>query len=188
MKRLLLLVLVAALGYAAWPYWCAYSLAKGAQAGDRAALERYVDWPVLRASVKEEVGGAFTAAQSSLGGIGGLIGSGPNAVDLGTALMGQAVDAALTPDAVARVILQAKRSGASGGGGAGTNAGAGLGGAIPSEFSRENVKWAFFESPTSFVVDLAPDPARDEIVKLRFKLVDYVWKLSDVDLPQGFQL
>ncbi len=31
MKRLLLLIVVAVLGYAAWPYWCAYSLAQGKQ-------------------------------------------------------------------------------------------------------------------------------------------------------------
>ncbi len=189
MKRLLLLIVVAVLGYAAWPYWCAYSLAQGAKEGDRSALERYVDWPALRSSVKEEVGGALMAAQGALGGLN----LGPSAADLGSALVGQAVDSALTPDAVARVILQSKRSGASGGGSAGGGISGGIsaasfGGTIPTEFSRENVKWAFFESPTSFVVDLAPRKDREDIVKLRFKLDGFVWKLSDVDLPQNFAL
>lgn len=190
MRRLLLLVLVAALGYAAWPYWCAYSLAKGAEAGDRAALERYVDWSALRLSVKEEVGGALMAAQGPLGALGGAAGLGPSAADLGAALMGQAVDAALTPDAVARLILQSKRSGASGGADAAPTlrAPANFGGALPAEFTRENVKWAFFETPTVFVVHLAPRADREEIVKLRFRMVDFVWKLSDVDLPKDFTL
>lgn len=187
MRRLLLLVAVAALGYLAWPYWCAYSLAKGAETGDRAALERYVDWPALRLSAKEEVGGALMAAQGALGGLGGAAGFGPSAADLGAALVGQAVDAALTPEGVAEMIARSKRGGASGGGAA-ANAGASFGGAIPAEFSRENVKWAFFESPTSFVVDLAPRADREEIVKLRFRLDGFVWKLSDVDLPQNFSL
>ncbi len=186
MRRLLLLVAVAALGYLAWPYWCAYSLAKGAETGDRAALERYVDWPALRLSAKEEVGGALMAAQGAMGALSGAAGFGPSAADLGAALVGQAVDAALTPEGVAEMIARAKR--AEGSGGARPAAGAGVRGAIPAKFSRENVKWAFFESPTSFVVDLAPRADREEIVKLRFKLDGFVWKLSDVDLPQNFTL
>ncbi len=180
MRRLLLLVAVAALGYLAWPYWCAYSLARGAETGDRAALERYVDWPALRTSAKEEVGGALMAAQGALGGLG----VGPSAADLGSALVGQAVDAALTPQAVSEMIARSKSGGSAGGAGRT----AGPGGIIPAKFSRENVKWAFFESPTSFVVDLAPRADREEIVKLRFRLDGFVWKLSDVDLPQNFSL
>ena len=59
MRKLLILVslpvLLAALGYAAWPAWSAWQLRAAVKARDMAAIERKVDWPTLRANLKRTI-------------------------------------------------------------------------------------------------------------------------------------
>jgi len=59
MRKLLLLLIVpallAALAYAAWPAWSAWQLRAAVKARDLAAIERKVDWPLLRANLKRTI-------------------------------------------------------------------------------------------------------------------------------------
>src|SRR5688572_191344 len=48
-------VLLAAFAYAAWPAWSAWQLRAAVKARDMAAIERKVDWPLLRANLKRTI-------------------------------------------------------------------------------------------------------------------------------------
>ncbi|HEU0100018.1 MAG TPA: DUF2939 domain-containing protein [Allosphingosinicella sp.] len=88
-----LIVLLAAGWWLGSPWWTLWRMREAARAGDSAALAGYVDFPALRASVREQLG---------LGPLGGLV-------------AGPAVDALVSP----RALRLALGNGRSGGGGAG---------------------------------------------------------------------
>ncbi|MFP6558766.1 DUF2939 domain-containing protein [Paraburkholderia sp. B3] len=99
---LVALALVAALGYGyASPYVALDRLKAAADARDAATLSEYVDYPALRASLKQQVGKLLQrriAAQHSSNPLllfGAVIGA---------ALIGPLVDAYATPDGVAALL------------------------------------------------------------------------------------
>ena len=100
-----IVVLVAA--WAAAPVLAAQALIRAAKAGDADRIEQLVDFPSLRQSLKDELNAELAAqmrrdprmADSGLGGLG-LI--------LAPMLLSGAVDAAVTPDVVARMVTTAE--------------------------------------------------------------------------------
>ena len=100
-----IVVLVAA--WAAAPVLTAQALIRAAKAGDADRIEQLVDFPALRQSLKDELNAELAAqmrrdprmAESGLGGLG-LI--------LAPMLLSGAVDAAVTPDVVARMVTTAE--------------------------------------------------------------------------------
>ncbi|MDE1466368.1 DUF2939 domain-containing protein [Aurantiacibacter sp. D1-12] len=102
MKKLLTLILLAALAFGGWyfasPWWAMKSLADAAQAGDMAALEERVDFPALRASASEQLGDAVQR-QRDEGGILGEIG-GAIADRLGD----EVIDRTVTPNSVGALV------------------------------------------------------------------------------------
>ena len=113
MKKSLLAGLVAgavilfALAWAAAPVLAAQALIRAAKAGDEKKIERLVDFPSLRQSLKDELNAELAArlrrdprmAESGLGGLG-LI--------LAPMLVSGAVDAVVTPEVVARMVTTAE--------------------------------------------------------------------------------
>jgi hypothetical protein len=93
--------------WAAAPVLAAQALIRAAKAGDADRIEQLVDFPALRQSLKDELTAELAAhmrrdprmAESSLGGLG-LI--------LAPMLLSGAVDAAVTPDVVARMVTTAE--------------------------------------------------------------------------------
>jgi hypothetical protein len=99
---LLVTVVVAVLGYAyASPYLALDRLKRAADARDAQTVSEYVDYPALRESLKEQIGGLLTrriearASGNPLAAIGAMI---------GVALIGPLVDAYATPDGVAALL------------------------------------------------------------------------------------
>ena len=96
-------VLALAGAYFASPLLAFRALVQAAQAGDRAGLERMVDFPAVRDSLKSQLGerlmGALERdaglAKGPFGQLGAL---------LGPAIVDQVVDAAITPDGVAAIV------------------------------------------------------------------------------------
>lgn len=96
------------LAYIGSPVLAVKSLVKAAEAGDEAALERKVDFPALRQSLKAEMVEVFgqEMRDRSSGPGGGL---GAIGLALAPSLIDGAVDAMVTPAVVARVVRTGRR-------------------------------------------------------------------------------
>ena len=109
LKGLLVLAVLAFVGaYFGSPVLAVQSLIKAAEAGDAEALERKVDFPALRQSLKDEMAGRFAdELREKAGGLGaGLGGLG---MALAPSLADSAVDALVTPRVVAEVVRTGQR-------------------------------------------------------------------------------
>jgi hypothetical protein len=95
------------------PWWTLWRMREAAEAGDGEALAAYIDFPALRASTREQLG-------RRLGPLGGLV-------------VGPALDAAISPEALS-LALGKGRAGP-GGGGSGDRGG-GAGGPAKVDLSR----------------------------------------------------
>jgi len=112
MKKLTLTVLILAavaflVAYFGSPFLAVRQLVDAAEAGDAAKLERQVDFPAFRASLKEELNARLagemtrklSARDSALGGLGML---------LAPSLVSGAVDALVTPNSVSAMVREAR--------------------------------------------------------------------------------
>jgi hypothetical protein len=88
-----LLALLAAGWWFGSPWWTLWRMREATEAGDSETLARYIDFPALRASTREQLG---------LGPLGGLV-------------AGPAIDAAISPEALS-LALGKGRGGAGGDG------------------------------------------------------------------------
>lgn len=111
-KRLLTGALLAAVALfaAAWaaaPIFAGQALIRAAKAGDAPKLERLVDFPALRASLKDELNKELVArmgrdprvAESGLGGLGMM---------LAPMILSGAIDTAVTPEVLAQMVTTAE--------------------------------------------------------------------------------
>ncbi len=158
------------LAYAASPLLAARSLIQAAKTGDERALERQVDFPAFRASLKDELNARMMVemrkdkrlGDSGLSGLGML---------LAPALVGGAVDAFVTPQAIALMVQEGR--------------------APKPEIKREEPKsenkrvrqsWGYRDLDT-FAVTLTRDDQPDEQVSLLMKRRNlFGWKLAAIDL------
>ncbi|WP_233829680.1 DUF2939 domain-containing protein [Paraburkholderia sp. ZP32-5] len=98
---LIVVIVIAALGYVyASPYLAVNNLKRAADARDVQTVNQYVDFPALRASLKQQVADMLTHRLEADGGnklatIGAVI---------GVTLIGPLVDAYATPDGVAALL------------------------------------------------------------------------------------
>src|SRR5262245_1555945 len=109
MRKIALLILgVAVVGYAAYPYWSLYRLGKALEVGDEGSLKHYVDWPALRSGLKEDLSGMLSretgraiASGSGEAQLGGVL-----AATIGNAMLEPLVDALVTPEGLAAMIRE----------------------------------------------------------------------------------
>lgn len=162
------------LAYGASPLLAARGLIQAAKAGDAAALERHVDFPAFRASLKDELSHRMV---SELRGKSGRD-SGLEALGmmLASSLVSGAVDTLVTPDTIATMVRE---------------------GQAPSpksvvtveqqgqkSDSRVRQSWSYRDLDT-FAVSLTRDDKPDERVALLMKRHNlFFWKLSGVDLSR----
>ncbi len=93
--------------YALSPVFAAQALVHAAKTGDEDALHRLVDFPAFRASVKEELNAALLAEMRDRGGdVGGTLAS--LGMLLAPSLVSGAVDAFVTPGAIASMVRTAE--------------------------------------------------------------------------------
>ena len=169
-------VAVFVLTYAASPLLAARSLVQAARTGDEKALERQVDFPAFRASLKDELSERMVAemredsrlGDSGLSGLGRL---------LAPALVGGAVDAFVTPQAISAMVQEgeapkpdlAKVEPETG---------------TRSESKKVRQSWGYRDLDT-FAVTLTRDDQPDERVSLLMKRRNlFGWKLAGIDLSK----
>lgn len=161
------------LAYAASPLLAARSLVQAARIGDEKALERQVDFPAFRASLKDELNARMMVemrkdkrlGDSGLSGLGML---------LAPALVGGAVDAFVTPQAIALMVQEGRTPKPE------------IKRPEPAETKAENKRvrqtWGYRDLDT-FAVTLTRDDQPDEQVSLLMKRRNlFGWKLAAIDL------
>jgi hypothetical protein len=157
---LLATILGVGLGYFAYPYVTLYRLGSAIQSADAATLESLVDWPAVREGIKEDV--CDLAADDPSDKAGGQLPAFGASFMRGIA--SSTIDRAVTPQA----LLAATTAEAT---------------TRPAPRGADvHVRWAFFESPTTFSVSLQP-PGQAEPVKLEMDLRHGEWRVRRVWLP-----
>ena len=147
------------LAYAASPYFSFWRFRTALRSGDSAAISSRIDFPAVRASLKKQLVARFARATTGH----------KRWSKLGPTLIDAIVDAYATPDGLAALIsnpsalrdLRPRREAPIAKGGNWTK-----------------LRYAFFTSPRTFVVDR-------EGIKLRFRLRGLRWRLNELDLELG---
>jgi hypothetical protein len=193
MKTILGVILLAILGWIAWPYYAVYDLIKAAKEGDATTLERRVVWDGVRQGLREDFNAILAkkvAEQSTKPqDQSAILGAGFAAV-LGPVIINQMVDAYVTPQAVAAIIregrgalpdkkLLANSSDP-------PQPASGNAAAEPDHRVRwDRVKYAFFSGgPTTFKVEVLPES--DQSTQSPTTLIfawNGDWRLARIHLP-----
>lgn len=107
MRRLwIVLVLLLALGYWAWPYAGAFVIARAASARDTATLAAHISEPDLKRSLARQIVSAYLAKSGRGEKMGALQRGFANAV--GTTVASPYLDQLLSPDALATLLAQGR--------------------------------------------------------------------------------
>lgn len=156
----LAVMLTIGLSYAAYPYVTLYRLGLAIRTADASALESLVDWPAVREGIKEDVcdlvaDGSDDKSGTELPAFGASFVRG---------IASNTIDRAVTPQALLAATT-----------------------AVPANPAPRgadvHVQWAFFESPTTFLVNLKPQ-GQAEPVKLEMELRHGAWRVRRVWLPE----
>jgi hypothetical protein len=160
-KRSIIAALFAvALAYVAYPYVTLYRLGSAIRDGNGPALEAMVDWPAVREGIKEDICDLVIdeAPEAKAGTQLPPFGAG-----FMRGIAGNAIDARVTPAALVAVAQ------------------------VPSarpafRTAKMRVSWAFFDTPTQFMVDLRARK-EDPAVRLQLDLRNGAWRVTRVWLP-----
>jgi len=159
--------------YGASPLLAARSLVQAAKSGNEAGLERHVDFPAFRASLKDELGQRLMGELGRSKSDRGLAALG---MVFGKAIVEGAVDTLVTPDTIATMVRE----------GEAPSARKALEGdrADQSSDSRVRQSWSY-RGLNTFAVTLTRDDKPDEQVALLMTRRNlFQWKLSAVDLSR----
>lgn len=159
--------------YGASPLLTARNLVNAAKSGDAVALERHVDFPAFRASLKDELGQRLMGELGRSKSDRGLAALG---MVFGKAIVEGAVDSLVTPDTIATMVKE----------GEAPSARKALAGdqADKSPDSRVRQSWSY-RGLNTFAVTLTRDDKPDEQVSLLMTRRNlFQWKLSAVDLSR----
>ena len=158
---LLATLLTVAVAYAAYPYVTLYRIGTAIRSADADTLESLVDWPSVREGIKEDICDLVidepaTKSSTELPPFGASFMRG---------IASNTIDQAVTPQALlaATSSLPAKP-------------------AQPERGADVHVNWAFFDSPTVFMVSLRA-PGQSEPIRLEMDLRHGHWRIQRVWLP-----
>jgi hypothetical protein len=179
---LILPLLLLPLGFAAWPVWSAWQLRAAVKARDLAAIERKVDWPQLRTNLKRTI--AANLQDESRSPDAGFLTKAVKRT-LGPFVANRLIDAAVSPRTLAHVLagrldaVEIARDATVGNAG-GESPGDAEATAASDPLSPRRLRWAFFESPTRFRIEVADRTEPGKRVVSIFALQGASWKLVDV--------
>jgi hypothetical protein len=148
--------------YVAYPYVTLYRLGSAIQGADAATLESLVDWPAVREGIKEDVCDLAAddpdpKAATELPPFGASFVRG---------IASNTIDQAITPQALLAAASTLPASPPP----------------QPQRGADVRVNWAFFDSPTTFMVSLLPH-GQAEPIKLEMDLRHGEWRVQRVWLP-----
>lgn len=157
--------------YAASPIVAARGLVSAAKSGNVAALERHVDFPAFRDSLKDQLGQRLMGELGKSKSDRGMAALG---MVFGKSLIEGVVDTLITPDTIATMVQQGEAPSARQ---------ALKGDRLPDKpDSRVRQSWSY-RGLNTFAVTLTRDDKPDEQVALLMSRRNlFQWKLSGVDL------
>jgi hypothetical protein len=161
-KRTLILAAIAAVAYVVYPYVTLARLGAAMERGDSKTLEALVDWSKVREGIKEDICDNVTDAPTQANDNGLR----PFGFSFVRGVASNVIDAHVSPHgilAVARRYDPATRS----------------------LDALSGVRWAFFESPTTFMAELHPPGslAGSPPMRVQMELRGMDWKVTRVWLP-----
>lgn len=148
--------------YAAYPYVTLFRLGSAIRSADAATLESLVDWPAVREGIKEDVCD-FAADDPDPKASAELP---PFGASFMRGITSSAIDQAVTPQALLAATATLPVS-------------------PPPRAPRGadvRVNWAFFNTPTTFMVSLQP-PGHADPIKIEMDLRHGAWRVQRVWLP-----
>jgi hypothetical protein len=152
---------ILALIYAASPYVALWRLERALDHGDTQALERGVDWPSVRAGLKQDI------AEGIIGPVPTNLAATtlpPFGASFIAGIADTAVDHDVTPQNLVAVMRQMRQE--------------------PEPYLLSRFSWAFFESPTLFGVTVRTSDDEDGHLRLRLALRGGRWTLIRAWIPQ----
>lgn len=159
-KPVIAALMAVALAYVAYPYVTLYRLGQAIRQGDAPALQSMVDWPAVREGIKEDICD-FVIDQPQQTRDGGQLP--PFGAGFVRGIATNAVDRKVTPEAL---VAAAQDSNA----------------AEATRGAAVQVSWAFFASPSAFLVDLNT-PGQASPIRLQMDLRNGSWQVTRVWLP-----
>jgi hypothetical protein len=157
-------VLGVAVAYVAYPYVTLYRLGVAIHGADAATLESLVDWPAVREGIKEDV--CDLVSDDPGPKTGGALP--PFGASFMRGIASNAIDQTVTPQALLAATSASTKPPAP---------------SHPAPRGADvHVSWAFFDSPTTFMVSLMA-PGQEEPVKLELDLRGGEWRVQRVWLP-----
>ena len=153
-------LLIVAMGYIAYPYVTLYQLGHAIRSGNAVALQSMVDWPAVREGIKEDICDLVIDEPQEAKQGGKLPPFGAGFV---RGIATNVVDTRITPQALVEVAQ-------------------GQDAAPVARGAAVQVSWAFFASPSEFVVDLST-PGQADPIRLQMTLRDGCWYVTRVWLP-----
>jgi hypothetical protein len=152
-------VLSVGVAYLAYPYVTLYRLGSAIKGADAATLESLVDWPAVREGIKEDV--CDLGADDPGPRTGTALP--PFGASFIRGITSSSIDKTVTPQSLlaAATIPPTQQ---------------------PQRGADVRVNWAFFDSPTTFIVSLQPQGQGDPI-KLEMDLRYGEWRVQRVWLP-----
>jgi hypothetical protein len=156
-KPLIGALLAIGLVYGAYPFVTLYRLGHAIRQGDVSALQSMVDWGSVREGIKEDICDFVSDEQQQAGDQLPAFGEG-----FVRGIATNVIDRRVTPEALAAAAQQSDPIALSG--------------------AALQVSWAFFASPSAFVVDLV-SPEHMAPIRLQMELRDGMWQVTRVWLP-----
>jgi hypothetical protein len=161
--------------YLAYPYHTLQRLEDALESGDRAALERLIDWHSLRDGLKDDLNTLAARALAEQAAPGGdpqaALGMGIAAMFM-PVLVQRTVDTYVTPAGIAELMRRQPAREPD------------EGGASPAENWRFEVHGAYFAGPASFRFEFSnPDDPRPEPAIGVLELQGLTWRLTRLILP-----
>ena len=146
--------------YAAYPYVTLYRLGAAIQAADTGTLESLVNWAAVREGIKEDVADLFLDSPNGTNSNE----LPPFGASFRRGIASSAIDQAVTPQALLAATVSFPAS-------------------QPSTPGADvHVTWAFFDSPTTFLISLRA-PGQADPIKLEMNLRHGEWRVHRVWLP-----
>jgi hypothetical protein len=158
---LLATLLGVGVAYVAYPYVTLYRLGSAIKGADAATLQSLVDWPAVREGIKEDVCDLGTDQQPTVQKADGELP--PFGASFMRGIAASAIDQTVTPQALLAATFPSSRE------------------PVPRG-ADVHVSWAFFDSPTTFMVSLQAQ-GQTEPVKLEMDLKGGEWVVQRVWLP-----
>jgi len=159
-KPLIGALLTAGLVYGIYPYVTLYRLGQAIRDGNATRLETLVDWSSVREGIKEDICDYVIDAPTQAQSDGKLPPFGAGFV---RGITTNVVDKQVTPEGLVAATQKPAAAEAAGG-------------------AAVQVSWAFFVSPSAFLVDLCA-PGQTAPIRLQMDLRSGTWQVTRVWLP-----